>query len=314
MERIRLICAALTFILLIMQIVAAYKMMSFNGGEGLKKLNGTDYFDMTIGEEVCGTAENIVYELDDEEENLAYYLMRVDDKLVILRTSINTATDKSIKSVMYGNTKSFEYRGIVHKITDNEMAGLKLNLIVGNQMKKWGMTGKIADHLVMTEKIDITSYNTTISPELIGFTIAGIPIVLVLTILFARKPVKNLIYAYSVKSGRIKRNNAFTKDDAIFEKEGLYEKGDTGENFYVNTEYDVWTKNDYGIPDEHLHGFKFKVFGQECEYVSPTSDTPETKSDEEGFYTGGLNLDGNFYVETDMDKKDDDDSDKYLPY
>ena len=283
-EMAKIIMVAVCIILIVNQISAGIQMIKSN--ENLPELLSQENFDtLTVGTEIRGELTHIdgtMYGNDDSGEGeIQYYIMTTSSqKILLIRTLTGTETDKEIRNMMRGDRKSVDFRGFVRQLSYADRSSLNLELIASNYLKKHNI--KSGTHDAMLDCIiDITEADSKIPDKYIIFTFVTAGLLVLLIPLLLRKTIKNAYISWAIRKGKIIEEKPLDKKDYIFENDGLYET-DTkqGDSFFVNTKHNV---RDEGAVDE----------GNEDLLTHMTAQ-------EDLFYEGGLNDEGNFYIDSSL--------------
>ena len=139
---------------------------------------------------------------------------------------------------------------------------------------------------MLGQLIDITAADSTISEKAINATFIGAVLAFLMSLLLLRKTFKNVVISIMLRKHPEREKQLLNRDDYIFENEGLYTGNDEqGSDFFVNTEYNVRNEGDTKeAPDELMT------------HMVAEGDL---------FYEGGLNEEGNFYVDSEKDPNKD---------
>lgn len=203
----KIIMAILSFIWFIYMLCAAANMINANDTFG-REITSADYSNLNIGENVCGTLNDIIMEYQGDSSiddiSVSYYLVKSDDdKLITFRTVTDSKCDKNMKKLLSGETDEVLFRGYVKEMKDANQCYLNFQRIADNTLNKNNIDGNWSDILIK-QVVDITEYNNKISNKMITATFAGAAIMLIITVLLLRKFVKNAIYSIYEAKGKIK--------------------------------------------------------------------------------------------------------------
>lgn len=238
-EITKVILAIISFIFFIYMLCSAMKLMSVNENMG-REITSADYSSLSIGETVCGKVDNIIMQYEGDESYdgvaLSYYLIKSDDdKVITFRTQTGSECDIQMQELLKGQTDEVEFRGYVQELKDKNKALLNLQRIAGNTLDKNNIKGSWSEVLIPQE-VDITTYGAQIKSKAIIATFVGAGIMLLLTLLFLKKIVKNMIYSIYVAKGKIV-SETHTKPEKKLEAEEIFEGGlnDNG-YFYIRYE------------------------------------------------------------------------------
>ncbi len=281
-EIAKIIMAAVCILLIIDQISAGIKMIQSN--ENLPQLvSESDFDSLTVGTEIRGELTHIDGEMDGTAESdagdILYYIVITDAKKIIpVRTVSGSKTDKQIRNLQSGGCDSVEFRGYVRALSDADKTSLNLMLISTNFLHKNGIEGG-TQKAMLRQLIDITEGTATIPQKYITFTFVTAGLLALLIPLLLRKTIRNARTSWKIRTGKISEKRLLQRDDYIFEDEGLYRPdGDQGESFFVNTEHNIRNEGAIGKVSEDL--------------------LTHMVSQGDMFYEGGLNEEGNFYVDS----------------
>ncbi len=282
-EKIKVVIAALCFILMIIQIKSGIDMIKANNDlpplvtfeeldhlkEGdkvrveLTKIDGS-----YVGDTVLGNAPPPNY----------YFVITKNQKILVLRSIPDTKIDAQISELMSKKAESVRFKGTVKKMTDNNVSFLNIELISGNVLRKNEIKGGTQDAM-LRQQIDIISEDYQIDNKYIVATFVGAVLMFILVVLALRKSIKNMVVSFMIHTGHAEEKQLLKKEDYLFENDGTYNGSEeTNGEFFVNTGHNL--RNEGSI-----------------EQVSADLMT-HMVSDGDMFYEGGVNEEGNFYVDS----------------
>lgn len=235
----KVILAILSFIFFIYMLCSAMKMISANDNTG-REITSADYSSLTVGETVNGKVDNIImeYQGDGSADGtpVRYYLVKSDDdKFITFRTESDSECDNEMQKLLKGEINEVSFRGYVREIKDRNKAMLNIQRIVANVLYENNIKGSWRETLI-PQVLDVTTYQAQFNNKVIICTFVGAGIMLLLTVLFLRKIVKDAIYSIYLKKGIIAPEKN-TKPEKKLEAEELFEGGINDQGyFYVGYE------------------------------------------------------------------------------
>lgn len=281
-EIAKLIISAVCILLIIYQVSAGIKMIQSN--EKLPQTVVQEDFDtLDVGTEIRGELTHIDGTLYGDSSidpgTIQYYSMITESqKIMLIRTISGSETDNEIHNMIRGNCESVKFRGYVRSLSDADKTSLNLELISTNYLQKHGIDSGTQE-AILGHIIDITEQDSQIPQKYITFTFAAAVILVLLIPLLLRKTIKNAYTSWAIRKGKISEKILLDKNDYIFDDEGLYNTDENqNESFYVNTKHNFRNEGTLEEGKEEL--------------------MTHMVSQEELFYEGGLNDEGNFYVDS----------------
>lgn len=288
-ERIKLIAAAVCFVLMILQIYSGIKMLNTN--TELPPEVKYDHFDsVSTGSEISGklthcegwfnmAIEDIMADSLNSGSGLMCYLVLTDtDHIIVFRAPGGSKFSKAMQSLIKGETESVDYRGKVKGLPTDIILALKNYISTRHVMEKNNLKGKSSDAILGT-MVDASDIGAGFSDKEIFVTFIGVILLLIVFLLLINKTVYNTIYTVKVNKGEIYESRVLDRKDYIFENEGFYDGSTQNNDFFVNTEHNV--RNEGSTDDE-----------------APEDLMTHMVSQGEFFYEGGTNEEGNFYVDS----------------
>ncbi len=286
-EVAKMIMVALCITLIINQISSGIDMIKSNENLPAYVLQ-QDFDSLTAETEIRGELTHIDGNLygDDtsqyteyEEGEIQYYILITESKkIMLIRTNSGSSIDKEIHNLMRGDCQSVSFRGYVRTISDADRSTLNLQLITTNFLKKNGIKGGTQEAM-LNYLVDITNEDDKIPQKYITatFVIAGLLFLMIPLLL--RKTIKNAYISWAIKKGKIDEKQLLDKNKYVFDNEGMYKsEKNQGNSFYVNTKHNL---RDEGALDEVKEELLTHMVAEE-----------------DLFYEGGLNDEGNFYVDS----------------
>ena len=341
----KVIMAALCLVLMVGQIVAGCKMINSNEEERIQATSA-NYETLQPGTNVDGEITELFYSFPIEmqsggsdEELIAYIVKSDTGKLMLLRVPVDSEISWELADFKEGKKDCVAYRGNVKTMGDAYYNAIAYILRADKLGKKIVVDGKIND-LLLHNMIDITVATTRITQRVIVLTFVGAGLMLIIALLILRKTFKNAVDSVMSAKGKYNVNYKVTLDDITFENEGVYEGNEQyGDGFFVNTEYNIrnegaMTKRkkpikvssvtrttEEGETEEQIFSNTVHTTDSDgTEYVD-MSDLPtvyedaavnRTADDQPLFYTGEVNEEGNFYVDSTRKSSSTFDSDGFL--
>lgn len=288
-EIAKIIMAMLCLILMVYQIISGYDMIKTNNNLP-PYFTQSQFETLESNQQIRGQVTDVAAEFTGDEAtnetDLRYYIVLTEhDKIMILRTKSSDAINTEILKLREGEIDSFEFRGYVRPLTERNTAALNIYLVSTAFLKKRGISGGTHDAM-LGQLIDITAADSTISEKAINATFIGAVLAFLMSLLLLRKTFKNVVISIMLRKHPEREKQLLNRDDYIFENEGLYTGNDEqGSDFFVNTEYNVRNEGDTKeAPDELMT------------HMVAEGDL---------FYEGGLNEEGNFYVDSEKDPNKD---------
>lgn len=281
------------------QIYAGFRLIASNT-VAPREITYQDFADLTVGEEVSGTIDNIVMEyVGDSVLNgvaVTYYISKTEDgRLMSYRVESGSYMDSLLKNLSRGGEGPVTYRGAVHPMNDTTRGFLNMQLIAENVLQNNGIKGG-TQHAMIPYIIDVVPTSAKIDDRYVVFTFIGAGLMLLLAFLVMRKPLKNLRESMRSRSGKYRPEFKVTQDDLVFENEGYYEGLKDGETeFFVNTEYNIRGEGNTGLIRGRIEAEK-KAAEAEDDDDEPKPEPPKPQADKDFFYEDkGPDEGGSFY-------------------
>ncbi|MBQ8135598.1 MAG: hypothetical protein IJ192_14570 [Clostridia bacterium] len=344
-EFAKVIMAAICLAAMVGQIIAGFKMINSNEEERVQATSA-NYETLQPGINVDGEITELFYSFPIEmqsggsdEELMAYIVKSDTGKLMLLRAPVESNIAWQLTEFQEGKTDSVAFRGNVKTMGEMYYNAIVFDLRMDKLQKKIAIDGKV-DEVLLHNMIDITVATTRITKRVIVLTFVGAGLMLIIALLILRKTFKNAVDSVKSAKGKYQVNYKVTLDDLTFENEGMYEGNEQyGEGFFVNTEHNIRNEGamekrkkpikvssvtrttEDGETEEQV--FSNTVNGTDedgVEYVD-MSDLPtvyedaavnRTADDQPLFYTGEVNEEGNFYVDSTRKSSSTFDSDGFL--
>ena len=344
-EMAKVIMAAICLAMMVAQIVAGYNMINSNEEERIQATSA-NYETLQPGINVDGEITELFYSFPIEmesggsdEELIAYIVKSDTGKLMLLRAPVDSEISWELADLKEGKKDSVAYRGNVKTMGDAYYSAIASTLRFNKLGKKIVVDGKIND-LLLHNMIDITAATTRITQRVIVLTFVGAGLMLIIALLILRKTFKKAVDSVRSAKGKYKVDYKITKDDITLENEGIYEGNEAyGKDFFVNTEHNIRNEGamlkrkkpikvssvtrttEQGETEEQVFSNTIHTTDSDgTEYVD-MSDLPtvyedaavnRTADDQPLFYTGEVNEEGNFYVDSTRKSSSTFDSDGFL--
>ncbi len=281
-EMAKIIMTAVCILLIIYQVSAGIKMIQAN--EKLPQTVTQEDFDtLDVGTQIRGELTHIdgtLYgDLSVDPGCIQYYsIITESQKIMLIRTISGSETDNEIHDMISGDCESVKFRGYVRDLSAADKTSLNLELITTNYLRKHGIDSGTQE-AILGHIVDITGQDSQIPQKYITFTFAVAVILVLLIPLLLRKTIKNAYISLAIRKGKISEKILLDKNDYIFDDEGLYKTDkNQNESFYVNTKHNFRNEGTLEEGKEEL--------------------MTHMVSQEDLFYEGGLNDDGNFYIDS----------------
>ena len=320
--RVKVIVAIICALLIIAQIIVTNDMINRMNSE-YKKITVDQLADVKPNDSVKFTlsrSDTILFYLAKLETGplMNSVLVRTsDDKLIVVEALDASAPQafSRLEEMMDTPTLSFEFQGSAAGFVDQINIPLQLNLVAHNTYKEYGLTDEGLTHMYIR-----LSDPNIIDYYLYAFAGVGVGISLFIAMVaLLWKSVNNFIYGIMVQKGYIQPELKVTKDDLMFENEGIYDgKGayDT-DSFYVETEYNVRGEGETELTLQRKQVDRVEL-DFEGNLIRPVRKERSEDQNIE-FYQSGVSEDGNFFINENTvplssDTDDDDDENKRLRY
>lgn len=309
----KVIAALICVLICIYQVSAGIKMIINNSeASNIPKVDTAGLETLRDGEEIRGSIDNVIMTYDgatvlNTNLSVVYYLVRTkNDKMITLRAEQGSSMDYMLYHLLIGEYSSVEFRGVVKSMKDNTHGALNLELIASQAMGRSGIKGSIKDHLI-TQVIDVTTADDLIPMKYIVFTFIGGALMLVIAGLLMRKTVRDAIISNKDRKGTLEYDPKVKLEDLIFENVEFYKGNDEhGEEFFVNTEYNIYDP-------KRRRELEIEKKGLSPDDPDTDDATDKTGAEEkktppeppvEDYYESKINDQGNFYVESDLNSTD----------
>ena len=299
------ICSFICILLCISQIISGVRMIKENN-DAPYLLTYKDYDSFKEGQVVNGVITEYVYRMDENSENgmtnniesgngslILYFAKSDTGKIMLFRAPVGSELASSMQQLHDGKISEVYYKGKVRTMSAKYSQAIKQELF----FKRFNKAVNINKNDVFLElMIDMSPTNAAYSQKAITATFVGAVLMFLIAGVFLIKPIKNAAETILSDKGKYKPKLAVTKDDLEFEMEGFYTGNEQKDDeFFVNTGYNI---RNYGAvnKDEESPADRSQL---------PTSkDDPAMNRGEKGeplFYTGEVNEEGNFYVDSRRD-------------
>lgn len=292
--------AIVAAVLLIMMVVMIIKLLSFQEKE-YKNITTADFAQLQSGELVKGIIDRndvVVSYPDvtaDNKEVICLGVLSADRKLIVF-SAVNDnggVTFSEMKRMISGEVSSVSFKGTVGFHTDSFRSTLGTIMFTENTYRNAGISEQdVMDLMIKTTDLDSDYY----VQKMIGLLI-GVALMLLLIWYLLRKSVNNIIYGLMVQKGLIQPELKVRKEDLVIDNTvDYYEGSDQNDSFYVNTDYNV-----HHSLNDPVHNDK--PVTSETAPDSPASyeENIVHSTDSTDFYQGGINEEGNFFVNTDTE-------------
>lgn len=171
-----------------------------------RKISSADYVNLTNGEMVYGPIENVVSYCGgtySEYSSLSYYLVRAsEDKFIVFRTESGSQCELDIIDAVGKERGNAYFIGYVNEISDNDYSIISTQIITDDTFGKLGINGRIDEH-ILRQAIDVSVYKEYSDTNVFIASIVGGLLMLTLSFLFLKKPVKDIVYSINVARGKI---------------------------------------------------------------------------------------------------------------
>lgn len=290
----RVICALICIIVCVFQVSYGMKMVKENAEE--PPLSISMHFDsfkenqIVVGEITHIDAYIPLDPMDGSGVMNFYFCLSDSGHIMTFRTLPDTPIDEHMAELISGKTDKILYKGQVKKLSDKFRTAILQDLKIKKLSKKLNLDLKV-DEALLDVEIDVSPYDASYSEKAIIATFVGAVLMFLLAVAFMWKIFRNAIESVAAETGHYKPKLKVTKDDIEFEMQGIYNSDESNsESFYINTEFNT---KDYGVYKENDKADRSQL---------PSSkDDPalnRNENDEALFYTGEVNDEGNFYVDS----------------
>ena len=211
-----------------------------------REITPSDYATLSAGEQVTGTIDSVVCEYQTSDDvagnNLTYYLVKSDDKIITFKTEIGSICDNKMRNMLSGSGETLHYKGYVNTLSENDRKSLGLYALTNNILVKNGMNGNFDQHIIPLE-ISVREYEDTSNANAIFGAFAMATFMLILVFLLLKKLVKDVIYSVKLSKGKIVPEVNLTPDEPL-ENQKMYDGGASEDGFfYVGYEEQENDKN-----------------------------------------------------------------------
>lgn len=299
-EKVKIIIAFICLAMMVWQIVAGMKMIAANNAHPSYV---TDFDSIEAGKSIFGEITHVdgsidlsrytgVSEFDANDSNMAidaqtdnietdvkYYLYITNtEKLLVFRVKDNTPIGDEMYKLSKKEIESVRFRGYVRKMKDVSRSIVATYLNTNNFLRNHNIhTG--TQETIMGLEVDITAADDKIPDKQIIFTFVGAVLMFLLFIVAIKKMVKDAYVSLYYRRHPELEIHKLKRSDYLFEDDGIYTGSEnTDGEFFVNTEHNM---RDEGKSEEQ-----------------PEELMTHMVSDGELFYEGGLNEEGNFYIDS----------------
>lgn len=202
----RILLGIAAFALFINQMIFVGNWLSTNHNQDGRKISAADYGSLTNGEKVYGQLQNVVSQCGavcNEYVCLNYYLVNTgDDKFIVFRVEEGSKCDNDIKTIISGGTRIPYFIGYVKEMTDSDYSTIAMQMLTSNTLGELGIRGKVDEHLTR-QVVDVSTYENYSDERIVIASVVGGLLMLGLSILFLKKPVKDAVYSIGVARGKI---------------------------------------------------------------------------------------------------------------
>lgn len=262
----RIILGIAALALFIYQIYFAGQWLLSNEHEG-RRISSADYENLTNGEMVYGKIENVVKACggsDSDYISLNYYLVKAnDDKFIVFRTQKGSQCDMAILDSVLENKANSYFVGYVKEMTDSDYSITWMNITADNTLYNLGIKGNIDEHIIR-QVVDVSIYQEYSDESVFIASIVGGLLMLGLSILLLKKPVKNAVYSIGVAVGKIQpyapELDLVQHDDEFKKYEEINPDNAEDIEYYEDYEKD---SVDFNIEEDHR-----TIYDEE--YIKPT--------------------------------------------
>lgn len=320
--KLKFILALLLVIVLCFQIYFIVTLVKYNTRD-YRDVSVDEYGTLSPGDEIRSSVskEQVMFffstsEKDGEKRNIA--VSDINGRIFVLsaKQSEISGNFENIKEIAEGNIDSFSFKGKAEVIS-----GGKKNIVINAIGNK-----RIAPDRIILQS-DITDMGVFLNDSsdsqetsLMISSVIGVGMTVALIILLLWKSVNNFIYGYLVSRGKIEPELKIRKEDIIIQNDKNYSGSDNdSDSFYVNTEHEIPDANG-GSAAENTDGsgnYHFTKRMRDNVNGSMNYERNEpTFSDGSpiDFYSGGVNDDGNFYVDESNTKNVDSEGNEIKKY
>lgn len=262
---IRIILGIATFCLFIYQIYFAGQWLLKNEHEG-RKIGFSDYESLKNGEMVYGkieAASKFFGTISIGDKDLNYYFVKTDnDRILTFRTEVGSECDIEFVNVLKGQSSRKYFIGYVKEMTDADRRTISIQTVADNTLLDMGIRSGF-NQASLNQVVDASLYKEYSDEGIVIATVVGGLFMLVLSILFLKKPIKNAIYCIGVARGKIK---PYMPEVDLVQHDDEFKKYEeiNPDNAKDIEYYNEYTKDsvDFNIEEDHR-----TIYGEE--YVKP---------------------------------------------
>lgn len=256
--------------------------------------------DVTLSEDPIVETRNIV--VADKDDNVF---------MLYVKKSDNSGNYDDLGRLMDGDVDSLSFKGKVTGLQGVTREELQSKL----KEEKTGY-GYVPDKISGTA-IEFNNLSESQDRFHLVSSIISVVILLALIVLLLRKSINNFIYGYLVDRGKIKPELKIKKEDLIIQNDASYAGSDNdSDSFYSVAEGDDSAAADPENDDpEKTYHFTKRMRENELDdtHYERTEPTFSDGSPLE-MYTGGVNEDGNFYINEENTQSVDSDGNEIKKY
>lgn len=291
-------------IILAFQIYYLVTLVKYNSKE-YKSVDIDDYSSISAGDEVKGSvsSEDVFAYLNLAEKGIVQRLIAVSDssgKFFVLSAEQGeelSGNYENIGKLQEGDIGSFSFKGKAQNLSDkNKMKVLNSIRSGGKTLSERAVTANdISGIMIKMNEASSDEDNTYFIMAVIGMLF-----IFGLIVLLLWKFVNNFIYGILVNKGKIEPELKIRKEDLFDPNSENYVGSDEdSDSFYVNTEHDA-VHNTGGKAEDAEAAAEFhftkKMNGSGSIKYEPKEPTFSDGSPID-FYSGGVNDDGNFFID-----------------
>ncbi|MGN1458564.1 MAG: hypothetical protein ACI4XP_11555 [Acutalibacteraceae bacterium] len=233
MAKVIMAICALAFAAYMIYCGVNYIKLNTNQGIG-REITPSDYATLSVGEQVNGTIDSVVCEYQTSDDvagnNLTYYLVKSDDKIITFKTELGSTCDNKMRSILNGSGETLHYKGYVNTLSSNDRKSLGLYALTNNILLENGMKGDFNDHIIPLE-ISVTEYSDRSNTNAILGAFVMAALMLFLAFMLLKKVVVDCIYSFKLSKGKIQPEVKLTPDEPL-ENKKMYDGGASDEGFF----------------------------------------------------------------------------------
>ena len=283
------ICSILCMLVCITQIVEGCRMIKENN-DAPPLSTKEDYDSFKDGQIVNGVVSELLFSAIDDETNVRlYFAATKTNHIITFRCPNESDLSKEMDKLANGEETEVYYKGKIGTFTDRYSFFIKREIF--QHLLKNRSIDTSANEAYTGLVVDMSPPDAGYSEKAITATFVGAVLMLLLSIVFLIYPIKNAYQTIAAEKGKYKPKLAVTKDDIKIETQGYYNSDEIkNDDFFVNTEYNI---RDYGVHKDDSPADRSQL--------PTTKDDPAMNRSETGealFYTGEVNEEGNFYVDS----------------